>query len=423
MSQIKLIHRSVDLYPGSPQERLYSLLKAAAQQTEIGISRQGQTTGRRAWPFDFEAVKEFREVNTYHSTCIETKTAATVGLGFKGEKDADGPGGDSRVSEILDPLCDISWQDVITSAVEDFWEVGNGFIEVVRDESGTISGLHHLQATRIFIYLEEIPDRHFEVLGETDYQAQKFARFGDLDSFRERFPEIENPSEIIHLRRPSSIDRYYGYPDWLAAAAGIDLSKALHQYLYDFFINRGVPEFMLFLLGQKLDKEDWDAITESLDAGIGKGKSHKSLAINLDNPEVKIQLEKLMADGKAGDAQMFSDMSNALALEIVSAHRTPPLLAGILIPGKLGATNELPNALMAFQALAIGPAQQTIQTILGCTLGRTELSGLNLSFKDFRMWTVTEEIDVGQADTVGRMREPLPEAQARGRDVGAGLLD
>ena len=35
--------------------------------------------------------------------------------------------------------------------------------------------------------------------------------------------------------------------------------------------------------------------------------------------------------------------------------------------------------------------------------------------------TVLDMIDIKGADTISRMREPLPEAQAKGRDLGAGV--
>ena len=88
----------------------------------------------------------------------------------------------------------------------------------------------------------------------------------------------------------------------------------------------------------------------------------------------------------------------------------------------MGANNELPNALQAFQALKIGRLQRIIQQRLGKTLG-SERAGLGLTLSDFEFYTILDEIDIGTAQTVAGMKQPLAEAKAQGRDLSAGLKD
>ncbi len=97
----------------------------------------------------------------------------------------------------------------------------------------------------------------------------------------------------------------------------------------------------------------------------------------------------------------------------------PPLLAGIQVPGKLGAQNEMPNTMAAFQALVVGQDQQLWSRALGRTLGSPE-AGLGLAETDFDFWTIMDEIDLAVLSTVGGMKESLPEAKAGGRDLKAG---
>ena len=115
-------------------------------------------------------------------------------------------------------------------------------------------------------------------------------------------------------------------------------------------------------------------------------------------------------------------MSGSNGMMIVSAHGVPPLLAGIQIPGKLGSTNELPNALMAFQALVIQQAQKVISSALINTLGNATLNGgLGLGADNFRLRKITDVISLSKMDTVSRMRQTVPEAKSEGRDLEAGL--
>ena len=460
------------LYPKTEGEGgLLTTLLTKEKVDEEGESRQGVSLGTKGHPFDMRAVCDFQVSNEHHSTCIHTKVAATVGLGHlteqqkeKRQMEADpmaftNPNGTpkprntestqllSKVDEVLNPLCASTWQETLWDAAEDFWQVGNGYLEVVRKgEGGEITGLHHIPAADVHVFLEDRNyNRHYTVEGIDEQDGttiRRFACFGDKDDFIKRVqnqsegrggggfidfqvpaqddrPQTELISEVIHFRRPTSMSRWYGFPDWVSATASIELVQMMMQHNFDFFLNRGVPEFIALFLGQKLEAKDWEKIENALKANIGLGNSHKSIAANLVvDPEFRVQIEKLAMESNGED--VFGKMRENLALGIVSAHRVPPLLAGIQIPGKLGATNELPNALMAFQILVVGPAQRLFQQTLGMTLGGDD-TGLDLSTEDFEFVKITEEINVGKMDTVARMRQTPMQAEEEGRDVSEGV--
>ncbi len=44
--------------------------------------------------------------------------------------------------------------------------------------------------------------------------------------------------------------------------------QALHQHQFDFHSNRGVPEFLVWLTGGKVDEGSWDNITDAFQAGV-----------------------------------------------------------------------------------------------------------------------------------------------------------
>lgn len=406
-----------------------AILQHILKAHESGGSAVRSASGRKAHPFDMGATAILRNSNGYHSTCLETKINSTAGLGFKDEK----------VEDVLGPLASVggmahSFHDVLMPVVSDLVENGNGYMEVVRQKAGgPITGLYHVEADRTFVNVESGGRHiHYEVVGCSTVAAsdRRFAKFGDAERFfaanKEQviYSEADGISEIIHFRRASSLSRYYGWPDWLAAVAAIELMQMSHRFEFDFFLNRGVPEFMLFLLGMNLSPGDWKTVQDSLKAQVGLGNSHKSLALNIREgitEHSKVQLEKLGLDEKAGTSG-FGSMHETLALEIVSAHRIPPLLAGIVIPGKLGANNELPNALMATQALVVGPLQRLVISTLEATLGDpTKNAGLGLSKGDFGLNTILDEINLAEATTVAGMKQPLAEANAEGRDLSEGM--
>jgi capsid portal protein len=436
---LEMGRESRQLFPTVDEDGLLDfLMKAVDTKAE---SKQGVAAGRQDHPFNFANVINFKNGNIHHSTCLETKTASTVGLGFRTDKmkmnpmtGLEEPDHDamSRVDEELNPLCDVSFVDVLTDVAEDFWATGNGYMEVVRDRpGGKILRLYHVPAATVYVNIESrTHDRHFEVVAGEGFSAiQRFARFGDGEAFLaraggdlavspEELSDDDRVSELIHFRRPSSLSRWYGFPEWLAAVPSVELVQCLTQQTFDFFLNRGVAEFMLFLLGKELGNDDWEKVEIAMRANIGLGNSHKSIALNIQDPEMTVQLEKLGLDSKS-DGGQFTNMSDTLAMQIVSAHRVPPLLAGIQIPGKLGATNELPNALMAFQALVVGQAQKTFSTILGNTLGQDP--SVSLGVDDFAFRKITDIINMDKMDTVSRMRQTVPEAEGEGRNLDEGL--
>jgi len=422
----------------------HQLGKLMASLFADGASGRSVQTGIRPRPFDFVAARGYFTNNAHHSTCILSKVETCVGLGFADgveEVLAKPPAGgeglvapqvrtkmkDSKADELLNPLCMYTFADVLHDVNEDYFSVGNGYLEVVRESSsGSIVGLHYLDAATVEIEVVDRRGRHFFRIKDCEESVSDtcFARFGEYGDILSLglLPEGEKSSEdqqtyseVIHFRKPSSMSRWYGFPDWLAAVPSMELDAMITQQRFDFFLNRGVPEFIFALIGVTMSKDEWDSILATLQSHIGAGNGHKSLALKLPSAEAKIQVEHLAAE--TGE-DTFGSLREALALTIVTAHRTPPLLAGIQIPGKLAAANELPNALMAYQALVIAPAQRVFQQTLGVTLGSEE-AGLGLTVTDFTFRTITEVINPAQADTISRMKEPL----ASGRDPSKGLKD
>jgi hypothetical protein len=388
-------------------------------------SRVGIEVGEQELPFDFDAAVLFKVHNTHHSTCIEAKKQAHVGLGLT----------DKKVTKILNKLCSVSWQTVMTKLAEDYHQVGNAYLEVVRNRAGEIKGLHHIPARLVRLFIEDNMGHksHFVAKGTSlltnGTGDTRLARFGDLERLREHlsFEPDQKLSEVIHFPQPSSMirARYYGFPYWLAAAAPVELTQALHQHQFDFHSNRGVPEFLTFLTGGKVDDATWTDLVSAFQSYVGVGNSHKSSIFNLPDPNMKIDIHKLAMDGIA-NGTFFRDMSETLATIIVSAHRVPPALAGIVLPGKMGAANEVSNAAVVFQGFVIGPEQEHFETILGCTLGDSAEGIKGLNDESFELNTMIHEMAealklLNPMDTMGRMDDELGDAAAKGRDLDDGL--
>lgn len=418
----------------------------------------------------------------HHLACLKAKVSATTGLGFmtedevlkadqsdelldaalraNGSKAAEGQDGNdlmkqlldparkkSKCDQILDPLCRFSWQDLMTQMNWDL-ESGDGYVEVKRN-GDKIVGLHHIPANLTHPVVDrDTGEYHYCVAPgkETKGSVRHFARFGDKEAFIARMKSYRTDlgdssgllaamlgsnagvgedidpdkiSEVIHFRIPGPFSQYLGWADWLPAVPQVDLSKAVTQHKYDFFWNRGVPEFLLFLKGMNLDETKWEQLLDNIKVNQGTLNRRKTTAVRAEEPEADAKVLKLGAENLA---DTFKDDSETIAIKIVTAHAVPPILANILIPGKMGGNNEVVNALLAFQLMTVGPRQRIIERTLAATLG-SDAAGLGLGEDDLRLRRITSLMNMENMDTVSRMRTQLPVAQAEGRDVNDGLKE
>lgn len=438
-------------------------------------SRLKAIKGIQEHPFDFHAAQDLVTSNIHHQRALEAKVAATVGLGHK----------DETVDEVLSPLCSslTGWQDILNRACWDFHSIAQGYIEVRRD-GDTIVGLNWIPGKDVYLVIED-EKYNCHYVSQSAEGVVVFAVFGDLEDFKSperqkniavgevtRANDLDEVSELIPIVRGTGLSRFYGMLDHLSAVPNIELVQCHVQFAYDFFVNGGTPDYLIAFLKEKIAPDDWAKFKTSLQENVGLGNRRKGVIANFAGQNLEMEVHKLALEA-AADPEGFTKTQQQLAIDIVSAHGVPPILAGIQTPGKLGATNEFPNALQAFQSLVIGQAQMVFAVTLANTLGNPKKNGgLPLKRENFirvvedveeeppaptgakppkkepvekedepapekkpaapkkkgkkrieHFNTILDEIDLGTADTVSRMRTPLAQAKAEGRDLSEGLKD
>ena len=412
-------------------------------------------------PVNIIAARALKDISPHHASCLQSILNAMVGLGFVSEGDdvqrkkddaATPTAGaedqitslltgesfiESKVDTVLDPLTIEGFALELSRAVEDFLDGGTGYLEIVRDTGKAIVGINWIPYEDLTIATIKEADGRTRVLynyksrsNALNSTIRRYSMFGlnnrewVFNTFYANDPNtnIENVSEVIAFKAPSNKSKYYGYPGWLSAASLITLLALSMQYKSDFYTNRGVLAYILSIIGP-VDSEVWKKIQEAVQGSVGGGNNFRNMAINLTNHESSVQLDKLASTDKT-ELQFSKDLE-VYAQNIVSAHRVPPVLANILIPGKLGATNEAVQALVSFQLLNVGPKQNIVQQTLGRTLGGEE--GIStLKPEDFRLRKITSQFDIAGLDTVGRMREEAVSAtneDGSQRDVSQGVRD
>jgi capsid portal protein len=393
-------------------------------------------------------VLKLKDFSTHHEACVATKKNCAVGLGFFGAD--EGPGQEnakdkegnvdaqkvasllsgglrarSTTDEVLDPLTDFGFADVLNDWVEDFIDTGSAYLEVVR-RGDKIRYIGVLSAADV--YIGRMNQHVFFAIKGSDGQQRYFSKFGKDEKkwLLEEGPykdvadvKPDEVSEIIYLRQSSNKVKFYGWPDWLAASIDIELLKKAKQYKKDFYDNRCGADFFLALIGANLDPKEWKAFTDNVQSIAGSGRAYRNICMQIQNQEASVEMHKLLADQQT--EEQFKSDNEVLSQNIVSAHGVPPLLANILIPGKLGGSNEFVNSLVSFQLLRIGPMQRSIQDVLSETLGNSKLNGgLKLDDKNFQLRTITSQLNIGALDTISKIRES---AVTTDRDLEKGTRD
>lgn len=369
-------------------------------------------------PFNRELAAQLSADNEYQRTCLDVYVSTAFEQGHV----------DEEVEAALDPLCPHgSWAAVLSAAGLDFFELGDGFIEVIRESwepNAPIAAIHPVLSAGVHIHVERAEDGSdlvWYTSGSTEGSVLGLsagsgvhASFGDLERFMRKQPATADrktrPSEFIQLRRPNNKSRWYGYPGWLASAPTLELMRAMTQYEMDYYYNRGVPEFMLFITGATVETAAWDKLVKDMQSLVGVGQAHQSLAYNFGSELVKVQMEKMALEEPKG--QEYSDKRTGYALAIVTAHGVPLTLAGIQVPGKMGANNELPNALAAFQITRVEPQQKLWSKYLANTLGDSLRNG-GLGLRPEHFLGTNQEIEHPQAREMKAMGMPVPEGKKR----------
>ena len=436
----------------------------SAQPTNQNIGGNFFFTQAVPRPVDIHTVRSLKDISPHHASCIASKKNSMVGLGFVSEGDDVEAGRassttstaeaeekivsllsgesfvESKVDKVLDPFTLMGFSHELYRAVEDFLDAGTGYLEVVRNKGGFIVGINWMpyEDIQVAIYKDDQNSGRVTykcksslggIIGGGERICSMFGKANRqwvYDTFYSSSTvQIEQVSEIIAFQAPSNMSRWYGYPDWLSASSFITLLALSLQYKSDFYTNRGVLAYILSIIGT-VEPCEWKKIQQMVQGSVGGGNNFSNLALQFDDKDAKIQVDKLASSDKT--ELQFAKDTEVYSQNIVSAHRVPPVLANILIPGKLGASNEAVQSLITFQLLNIGPKQNIIQQTLSRTLGREEKDGgiKELQPEDFRLRKITSQFDIQGLDTVGRMREEAATAtnpDGSKRDVSDGVKD
>lgn len=290
--------------------------------------------------YNLEYLSQVYEVSTYNYAAINAKVSNIVGLGYdfvetrKTNDALDEITDDKQLERARRKLGKLrqdlqQWLDstndedtfteTLIKTYTDLEATGNGFIEIGRTTNGSIGYIGHIPAKTMRV--RRLRDGFIQLLyGKAVY----FRNFGDTETESPiSYTEFDRPNEVIHLKKYTPMNNYYGIPDIIAAQTALAGNEFAGKYNLDYFENKAVPRYIITVKGAKLSPDSERKLLEFFQVGL-KGKNHRSLYIPLpaDSPDQKVEFK--MEPIEAGTQESsFNKYRQANRDEILLAHRVP----------------------------------------------------------------------------------------------------
>ena len=328
--------------------------------------------------YNLDYLSQIYEISTYNYAAINAKVANIVGLGYqfiesKKTNDAfDNIDDEKQLARARRKLNKLkqdlqSWLDetndedtftqTLIKVYTDLETTGNAYIEIGRTATGNIGYIGHIPAKTMRV--RRLRDGFIQLLYG---KAVFFRNFGDQETPNPIAGQEDRPNEVIHLKKYTPMNNYYGVPDIIAAQQALAGNEFAGRYNLDYFENKAVPRYIITVKGAKLSPESERKLLEFFQVGL-KGKNHRSLYVPLpaDSPDQKVEfkMEPIEAGNQEGS---FEKYRKANRDEILLAHRVP--INKIGIPEGVSLANAR-DADKMFKEQVCRPAQDILEKKLG----------------------------------------------------------
>jgi PBSX family phage portal protein len=289
-------------------------------------------------PYNLEYLSQIYEISAYNYAAINAKVSNIVGLGFdfietRKAVDAMEELSDAQVErarrkldrlrqDLHDWLEDCNEEETFKETLIKFYTdveaTGNGFLEIGRTTSGKIGYIGHIPSKTMRV--RRLRDGFIQLLYG---KAVFFRNFGDQETPNPIAGGLDRPNEIIHFKKYTPTNNYYGIPDIIAASNAMAGNEFAGKYNLDYFENKAVPRYIITVKGAKLSAESERKLLEFFQVGL-KGRNHRSLYIPLPPDTSDSKVEFKMEPIEAGvQESSFNVYRKSNRDEILLAHRVP----------------------------------------------------------------------------------------------------
>ena len=265
-------------------------------------------------PYNVRYLAQLYDLSPFHHAAVDAKVSNVVGLGYVFEetqklldKIEDASGDKAKLDKLrrnisraktalrdkLESLnSDDSFESIIRKVYTDYETTGNGYIEVGRTSRSEIGYLGHIPTITMRIR------RHRDGFVQVVYNRYTFFKnFKDMKT-EDQIGSDPRPNEVIHIKKYTPTNTYYGVPDILSAKNAIAGDEFASRYNLDYFENKAVPRYIITVKGAKLNADSERKLLEFFQIGL-KGRNHRTLYIPLpsdgDRGRVEFEMKAIEA--------------------------------------------------------------------------------------------------------------------------------
>jgi PBSX family phage portal protein len=141
------------------------------------------------------------------------------------------------------------------------------------------------------------------------------------------------PNSLITVHQPDLLQEIYGVPEWLAALQSMLLNENATMFRRRYYLNGAHAGFIFYLSEPLADKETADMVRDKLQAAKGRN-NFKNIFLNV--PGGKKDGVQLIPISDVAAKDEFMNIKNVTRDDVLSAHRVPPQLVGVIPQGNSG---------------------------------------------------------------------------------------
>lgn len=324
--------------------------------------------------YNMEALAGLYDSDPFHAGAVDALVDNIVGLGYyldysrKAEKvrvKAAKKGQDQkekaderledekeRLEDRIDDFNQTdSFYEILYKVAKDRFTMGNGYLEIGRNLDGSVGYLGHIPAQGMRI--RRLRDGYVQYVGK---RPIFFRNFGDQTT-KNPFDSRVIPNEIIHYKKYSPVDNYYGVPEVVSAIDAIAGNRFATQYNIEYFENKAVPRYIVKTKGVRLSleqKEELAKFFESL-----KGVHHRVLIFPLPNSEKSDLILEPVETGK--QEASFTDYTKVNVQTILARHRVPLNRLGVTEGSSLAGSRDADKI---FRESVCSPEQRVFEKMI-----------------------------------------------------------
>jgi len=290
-------------------------------------------------PYNLDYLTKIYEINASHHAAVNVKVSNVVGLGYefketprtldKIEDSLDDPEKLAKLRrklsrmktdlrEYLESLNnEDSFIEVMKKVMTDYESTGNGYVEIGRTSTGKIGYIGHIPSYTMRVRRSR--DGFIQIVYN---KYTYFRNFGDTKT-KDPLGMDENPNEVIHFKKYTPTNTFYGIPDVVSATNAIAGDEFASKFNIDYFENKAVPRYIIIVKGAKLTPDSERKLLEFFQTGL-KGKNHRTLYIPLpaDNDNAKVDFKMEPVEAGVQDSS-FKNYRRENRDQILMAHRVP----------------------------------------------------------------------------------------------------